>query len=1348
MAIHKSADDEQPLGGGVVIDALRVLTCAHVVSKHSPTTPMWVAFPKAGVARSVRRQVVRVTEGPASTDVAVLELAQPVPPQVRPAPLLSPHASDLVDEPWWAFGFPHGEPLGSDAHGVVGAALSYGWMRLDTESRHVVKPGFSGSGVWSPRYEAIVGLIAQAQAGGDHRGDAVAVTLHQAVQDLPQEKLAGVAAWSVKAAGEAALAAWGWSLETDVEAVRHWRPRARGVAVDSEGGFRFKGRRAALTAIVGWLDRPDPDRSVMVVTGSPGVGKSAVLGRVVTTADAHLRAALPDSDDNVKATAGSVACAVHVKGKTALDVAVEIARAAAIRLPSQPDEVASALYRRLAVPEPVRFNIVLDALDEATDTQQARLIISEIVLPIARTCAEVGAKVVVGSRRRDDGGDLLTMFEPDIQLVDLDAEQFFEAGDLFEYTLATLQLTGAERVGSPYTDTAVAGPVAARIAGLAQRNFLVAGLVARRHGLYDVSPADPEALVSLDVSEALDAYLRRLPSVASASASLVLTALAFAEAPGLTIALWRTLLCGLGADVNVGQLTAFADSSAANFLIESSTEGTARRYRLFHQALNDTLLTRRAQHHRQVDDEARITAALTADGNVNGWAQADPYLLRSLPWHAHRAGVLDKLLLDDHYLLRADLLRLLPLATSADLADTARNRVRLLRLTPTSPIADPPHRAALFSVTAALEGLGVGFAGHHPAPYRAAWAAVVHRTEWSVLEGHTGPVWALCPVVVQGRTLLASAGDDRTVRLWDPETGQQQHLLQGNTGSVRALCPVVVQGRTLLASAGDDTTMRLWDPETGQQQHLLQGNTGSVWALCPVVVQGRTLLASAGDDATVRLWDPETGQQQRLLQGHTGSVRALCPVVVQGRTLLASAGNDRTVRLWDPETGQQRRLLQGNTGPVRAVCPVVVQGRTLLASAGTDATVRLWDPETGQQQRLLQGHPGSVRAVCPVVVQGRTLLASAGDDTTMRLWDPETGQQQHLLQGNTNWVWALCPVVVQGRTLLASAGDDRTVRLWDPETGQQQRLLQGNTGSVRALCPVVVQGRTLLASAGDDATMRLWDPETGQQRRLLQGNTGSVWALCPVVVQGRTLLASAGSDRTVRLWDPATGQQRRRKTLLSWIRPASIPMTHRGGSVWALCPVVVQRRTLLASAGDDRTVRLWDPETGQQQRLLQGHTGPVRAVCPVVVQGRTLLASAGYDTTVRLWDPETGQQQRLLQGHTGAVRALCPVVVQGRILLASAGDDTTVRLWDPETGQQQRLPQGHTGPVRALCPVVVQGRTLLASAGSDATVRLWDPETGSHTTIPVHHQAYGLACVGNELTVALSAGLLSIRLQV
>jgi WD40 repeat protein len=83
-------------------------------------------------------------------------------------------------------------------------------------------------------------------------------------------------------------------------------------------------------------------------------------------------------------------------------------------------------------------------------------------------------------------------------------------------------------------------------------------------------------------------------------------------------------------------------------------------------------------------------------------------------------------------------------------------------------------------------------------------------------------------------------------------------------------------------------------------------------------------------------------------------------------------------------------------------------------------------------------------------------------------------------------------------------------------------------------------------------------------------------------------------------------------------------------------------RTLLATAGLDATVRLWDPATGTQiGEPLTGHTDRVGAMCAVPRPGRrTLLATAGLDATVRLWDPATGTPIRVLQVGIG-VNALC-----------------------------------------------------------------------------------------------------------
>ena len=1342
-AVHASESDFAPLGTAVVIDQRRALTCAHVVTSEGVRRdPLWVAFPKADEAIGQRRRVTSVVmpnhDRVQVADLAVLILADRVPAGVAAAPLKCPRPGDLAERRWWAFGFARHDPVGNSAAGLIGAPLAYGWFRVDANSRYHVESGFSGAGLWSPDYQAVIGVVGEA----NERGDGRAITMYQADLCLPTEKLRLLADWSAADVGALGLAEWGWTLEKDPEGARHWRPRARGVNVDSERGYRFRGRSAALSEITGWLDRDLLDRRVLVVTGSPGTGKSAVLGRIVTTADPASAAVLPDSDRAVRASPGSVACAVHVKGKTALEVAAEIARAASARLPDCAEDLAPALRAALAGCARRRFNVIIDALDEAAAPNQARMIVTRIVLPLAETCSDLGTQVIVGSRRRDKDGDLLAIFGSSLAVVDLDDLRFFSGEDLTAYVTATLQLAGDEREDSPYADNSAASAVAWRIAELSDRNFLVAGLTARAHGLHDQHAADPAELsFTATVDAAMRDYLQRLSPAADVPAETALTALAFAEAPGLPLQLWQTAIQALGAgNLSTQQLARFARSAAASFLVESGGDGQTTVFRLFHQALNDALLRTRSQIVGPDEDERAITQVFAAIGRERRWSQAPEYLLRSLPSHAARSGMIDDLLADDAYLLHADLSRLMPLADRAS-SPTGRERARLLRLTPRAITANPSTRTALFSVTETLEDLGCSYTtSHFPALYLAKWTTVPSRTEWSTLEGHTNWVTALCAFTQNGRALLASGSSDQTVRIWDPATGTELAVLHGHTEPVLAICSLTHEDPTLLASSGFEDTVRIWDPATGTERAVLHANTSLVEAVCAFSQEGRTLLASSGG-----IWDADKGTEHAILRTITGAVSALCSFSQGGSTLLAAGVRDTTVRIWDPATGTQPAVLRGHTGWITGVCAFTQEGRTLLASSG-DRTVRIWDPATGTQLAVL--HTGLIRALCSFTLDGRSLLASGSadyedSDWTVRIWDPRTGTELAVLQGHTEAVRAVCAFTQDGRTLLASGSEDGTVRIWDPRTAIGHTALHGASNMVYAVCGFTLDDRTLLASGSRDGALRVWDADTGTELGVLQGHAGWIRSVCGFTLDDRTLLASGSGyedddDWTVRIWDPATGNQ------------LAVLQGHTDG-VLAICAFTQDGRTLLASGSDDRTVRIWDPATGNQLAVLHDHTLSVNAVCAFTQDGRTLLASGSDDQTVRIWDPATGNQLAVLQGHTDGVLAICAFTQDGRTLLASGGrfldaDDRTVRIWDPATGNQLAVLQGHAGAVTTVCGFTLDGRTLLASGSDDRTVRIWDPTTTSALlVVPVHHPVLAVDYISGSLVILVTTGFLAIQ---
>ena len=408
----------------------------------------------------------------------------------------------------------------------------------------------------------------------------------------------------------------------------------------------------------------------------------------------------------------------------------------------------------------------------------------------------------------------------------------------------------------------------------------------------------------------------------------------------------------------------------------------------------------------------------------------------------------------------------------------------------------------------------------------------------AVLQGHRGAVWHLAWHASAG--LLASAGDDGTVRLWrrhppsimsDPKWEAFSVLRRHDAKVFKvAFSP----DGSCLASQGLHRDGRLWDTKALQDGPTFIASRSGF--LDPTPQRGVDCLAFSADSCCLltlvrgkiaRLWDAGSGRQIALLGtieskdtwglNTTESPATSHAAFSPDGTLIVTGHSDGTAAIWDSSSGEKLRSLRGH-----AVALNFVQfdgdGRRVVTAAG-DGTVRLWDVRTGRRMKTLgpvDSHPLAI-----VLSQDGALLAATHEDKSVSLWEINSRSLIARLGGPDQP--ALDPMFDSAENTLRTFGDnDGSVQMWDRATG----VLIGRE-NLEVLRSSIYHGWTLrgrfFAATGSDGEMRVWDHARPGEPVLLRGHTKAVTAVA-VAPDAATLVTGSG-DETARLWDLSSGRQ-------------------------------------------------------------------------------------------------------------------------------------------------------------------------------------------------------------------------------
>jgi WD40 repeat protein len=251
--------------------------------------------------------------------------------------------------------------------------------------------------------------------------------------------------------------------------------------------------------------------------------------------------------------------------------------------------------------------------------------------------------------------------------------------------------------------------------------------------------------------------------------------------------------------------------------------------------------------------------------------------------------------------------------------------------------------------------------------------------------------------------LLLVTADTENIRIWNASTHREDGVLTGHTDFIWGLAwsPPAPDGTSLLVSASQDGTVRLWDVAANTITVTLYTS----WAYCVDWSPDGQQLAVGTNSGEVQIWDVASQQMLHTWQSPTHTAVLSLGWSPDGNTI-ASGEWAGEIYLWDVATGQVRQTITGYSNEPSDVNGLAwsPDGST-LATTHPDGQIRLWDPATGQLTLAIEAHTGWARGIA--WSPDGLLLASTGQDRRIVVWDPLTGLPYAEQHHNRLPVWSV-----------------------------------------------------------------------------------------------------------------------------------------------------------------------------------------------------------------------------------------------------------------------------------------------------------------------------------------------------
>lgn len=272
----------------------------------------------------------------------------------------------------------------------------------------------------------------------------------------------------------------------------------------------------------------------------------------------------------------------------------------------------------------------------------------------------------------------------------------------------------------------------------------------------------------------------------------------------------------------------------------------------------------------------------------------------------------------------------------------------------------------------------------------------------------------------------------------------------------------------LLASAGVDKVIRLYDTSSVSLKSTLQGATQSV--MVTAFSADENLVLGSSNDNSTRIWHLPTQRLRHTLNGHTSKVFAGC--FSSGSDKALTGSHDRTIKIWDLVRGYVLRTIMCSSS-CNAICMNV--DSTLAFSGHFDSNLRIWDLKNGSLVTELNGiHTDQITSVS--INSDSTSVLTSSRDNSLKLIDIGTHEviqtfKHDEYRNGANWAKScLSP----DGSFVAAGSADGQVFIWDAKTGKHHSTLKGHKDIVTSVAWNPSNNGTI-ASCDKSGTIFFWE---------------------------------------------------------------------------------------------------------------------------------------------------------------------------------------------------------------------------------------------------------------------------------